>query len=293
MNYEEYQESKNTLDAEPVESVETVQEHRKFGNFKADGVVLAVVLAVVILGSILFSGSPMEKILKKTYGIDDLEVVETYEFAKEVKGLGSGYTLSLLKANGNYGMGLVNVDEGTTKDLAFQYTPLNIVVSKIFESGESINREHFKQAASYIETYGFECFTTQSTADEYLRRITGKKNGVIPTKEAQQAIIDNISLILPDITKSEEFEVIFNGNTAAPQYYAALGTQSVYNWNGMWSEESYHQYVKPTLTQSQLAGIAAVRGPAYVERTVWAVVDKNFEQVGTYTSKERMLSALR
>ena len=226
----------------------------------------------------------VQKILEES-NYPGFEVIDTMDLGSNVDGLNGENLLVLLKRNNGairYGMCAVNIKEKTVTDLAFGYGPLNIIVDKVFLSGEKMNISNLGYAASFIRTYGFHCFKNQKYAEDYIKLITGE-NGIIDTETAKQAIIDSIRYILPNIHSSSDFHIVFEEGNANPTHYAVLSSEMRYNWAHIFPENVYRVW-KANTDRSTQGTMIALYGQPYVQKEVWAVVDKNLKAVGTFDS---------
>ena len=270
---------------------ENILEEKQISNRKSISklIGMSIPFLLILLCIWIFSGATptnkVEKVLKEN-NYNDLQVVETRDLGSDVEGLNGNNLLVLLKGNTNgtvrYAMGAVNVKEKTVTDIAFRYGPLNIIIDKVFLSNEKMNLSNLDCAVSFICDYGFGCFENQEYAEKYIRLITGE-NGIIDVKTARQAIIDSISYILPDIHSSPDFYVVFEDGNANPTHYAALSSEMRYNWTHIFPENVYNVW-KANTDRSTQSTMIALYGQPYVQKEVWAVVDKNLQPVGTYNS---------
>lgn len=253
--------------------------------------VLASISMALALSSCLndISDRKLNKILD-AYGYSSdtgkpVDIVEVIDLKPGTKGLSENDDNKLvLMHDVCYGIAIVNTktDELTVPE--FRFTPLNIVQTEIWNNDEDTNIEALNIIADYYERYGIDCFEDQTYAEEYLREISGS-DGIIPTNEARDEISGSAERIFPDISSSNDIEIIFENSSAVPMYYTSYSPTMVYNWSGVLDESVYNVWRASTDSQTQKI-MAGLYGPPYVMKSVCAVVDKNFNEVGTFDSFE-------
>lgn len=194
--------------------------------------------------------------------------------------------LVLLSFNNKYAFTVINTDTKKMTDIAFGYIPLNVVQQYIWSGNKDINIKDCNIAKKYIETYGIHCFENKEYAEKYLREITGE-NGILPTSTAKDLISKATTQIFPDITSADEITVLFEEGSAVPKYYTTESTTMVYNWQHVMPEFNYDVW-KAGMDRQSLKFMESMYGPPYIAKTVWAVVDSDLNEVGTYDTLEEV-----
>jgi len=252
-------------------------------------------VALLIYAFVWMSGSD-ERAIKEVLadnGYYDLEIVAVEDLENNIEGLAGNNKFVLIKkpsGEQQYGFGAVNIEDGTFQDFEFGYTPLNVLMLKVFSSGEQMNIDNFNKAKEYVEKYGYYCLNNQENAENYIREITGD-NGFLPCEIGRKAIIDNITYILPDIRSLPQFDVIFEDGNANPMYYAGLSKEMKYRWTHF--PESAYKVWEASVDTQQKNIMKSIYGQPYELQEVWAVVDKNLKEIGTYKSLESAKAALQ
>ena len=253
-------------------------------------------VALLIYAFVWMSGSD-ERAIKEVLtdnGYYDFEIVAVEDLGNNIEGLAGNNKFVLIKKPSReqkYGFGAVNIEDGTFQDFEFGYTPLNVLMLKVFSSGEQMNIDNFNKAKEYVEKYGYYCLNNQENAENYIREITGE-NGFIPCETGRKAIIDNITYILPNISSLPQSEVIFEDGNANPAYYAGLSKETKYRWNHVFPESVYKVWEASVDRETQNI-TKAMYGQPYELQEVWAVVDKNLKEIGTYKTLESVKAALQ
>lgn len=261
------------------------------------GWILGLSLVVLLVYAFVWMSGSDERAIKEVLadnGYYDLEIVAVEDLGNNIEGLAGNNKFVLIKkpsGEQKYGFGAVNIEDGTFQDFEFGYTPLNVLMLKVFSSGEQMNIDNFNKAKQYVEEYGYYCLNNQEHAENYIREITGE-NGFLPCEVGRKAIIDNISYILPNISSLPQSEVIFEDDNANPAYYAGLSKEMKYRWNHVFPESVYKVWEASVDRETQNI-TKAMYGQPYELQEVWAVVDKNLKEVGTYKSLESAKAALQ
>lgn len=256
--------------------------------------VALLAISVLMTGCAIGEKAKIKKILTENGSvIGDFDVVTTVDLAEDTEGLQGKNSLVLCRSSENqtYGLTIVDKTNKSVTDLVFEYKPQNIIVTEIFNGSEAMNVKNTELIAEYISKDGVECFLNQDIAEEYIREVTGE-DSILSGSVARQAIIDSVSYIIPEIGEYDDYTVIFEDLCANPMYYAAQGTEKVYNWGHLWPEYQY-EFVCNSLDQATISSITYMHGPAYSIKPVWVAVDKNLKKVGTFDSKEAMEKKLK
>ncbi len=229
----------------------------------------------------------LKKLLKDNgYNLESAKIETILDLENGIEGLEDSdqNKLVLINNEGNYGLAVINTETDTVTVPAFGYTPLNVVQMEIWSMGKDTNIENADIMKKYIEQYGIHGLEEKEYAEEYLREITGT-NGIISTDIAQNIISNSTMQMFPSINSNDEVTVLFEENSAVPMYYAMQSSQSVYNWDGIFSESVYEVWKASADRETQQL-TEAMYGPPYVSETVWAVVDSDLNEAGTYKSLE-------
>lgn len=229
----------------------------------------------------------LRKLLKNNgYDYESAKIETILDLKNGIEGLEDSdqNKLVLINYDSYYGLAVINAETDMVAVPAFGYTPMNVVQQKIFGMVKDTNIKDAEILKNYIEQYGINGLTEKEYAEEYLREITGT-NGLIPTEYAQDIISNSTMQIFPSINSNDEVTVLFEENSAVPMYYATQSSQLVYNWNGIFAESVYEVW-KASVDRETQQLTEAIYGPPYVFKTVWAVVDSDLNEVGTYKSLE-------
>ena len=134
-----------------------------------------------------------------------------------------------------------------------------------------------------IDKYGFKNKASTNPVNRHLHTSTMVKESPFIYILFKKAIIDNITYILPNISSLPQSEVIFEDGNANPAYYAGLSKEMKYRWNHVFPESVYKVWEASVDRETQNI-TKAMYGQPYELQEVWAVVDKNLNEVGTYNS---------
>lgn len=240
------------------------------------------------------SNSKLQKLLEENgyYDYGSAKVETVLDLNDNVNGLADGdkNKLVLLNNDGYYGYVVINTKTNKLDIPTFGYIPLNVVQQEIWSMGKDINIKNASILKKYIEQYGINGLENKEYAEGYLREITGT-DGIIATAIAQDVISNSTMKMFSSIKSNDEVIVLFENNSAVPLYYTMQSSEMVYNWSSLWPEYQY-EFVKASLDRNTLSRIAAMYGPPYIAKTVWAVVDSDLKEVGTFNSLESAKAAL-
>lgn len=239
------------------------------------------------------SNRKLQKLLRENgYNYDSAKVETVLALDNNINGLDDNGSnkLVLINNNGYYGLAVINIETNKVTIPTFGYIPLNVVQQEIWDMGKDVNIKNASILKKYIEQYGINGLENKEYAEEYLREITGT-DGIIQTETAQNIISNSTMSIFQNIKSPDEVTVLFEENSAVPLYYTMQSSEMVYNWSSLWPEYQY-EFVKASLDRNTLSRIAAMYGPPYIAKTVWAVVDSDLKEVGTFNSLESAKAAL-
>jgi len=239
------------------------------------------------------SNRKLQKLLRENgYNYDSAKVETVLALDKNINGLDDNGSnkLVLINNTGYYGLAVINIETNKVTIPTFGYIPLNVVQQEIWDMGKDVNIKNASILKKYIEQYGINGLENKEYAEEYLREITGT-DGIIQTETAQNIISNSTMSIFQNIKSPDEVTVLFEENSAVPLYYTMQSSEMVYNWSSLWPEYQY-EFVKASLDRNTLSRIAAMYGPPYIAKTVWAVVDSDLKEVGTFNSLESAKAAL-
>lgn len=240
------------------------------------------------------SNSKLQKLLKENgyYDYGSAKVETVLDLNDNVNGLADGdkNKLVLLNNYGYYGYVVINTKTNKLDIPTFGYIPLNVVQQEIWSMGKDINIKNASILKKYIEQYGINGLENKGYAEGYLREITGT-DGIIATAIAQDVISNSTMKMFSSIKSNDEVIVLFENNSAVPLYYTMQSSEMVYNWSSLWPERQY-EFVKASLDRNTLSRIAAMYGPPYTAKSVWAVVNSDLKEVGTFNSLESVKAAL-
>lgn len=239
------------------------------------------------------SNSKLQKLLRENgYNYESAKVETILDLNDNVNGLDNSNKnkLVLINNNGYYGLAVINTETNKVTIPALGYTPLNVVQQEIWNMGKDINIKDVAILKKYIERYGINGLEEKEYAEEYLREITGK-NGIIDTEKAQSIISSSTMNIFPNISSNDEVTVLFEDDSAVPVYYTTQSNIMAYNWNGIFPENVYNIWKASTDSRTQQT-MMALYGQPYLPKTVWAVVDSDLNEVGTYDSLEEVKTKL-
>lgn len=227
--------------------------------------------------------------------IDSIKMESVIDLGDDITGLPNNKYNQLVLVSGicensiKYDFFALNSKEEEITEFTFLYKPLEVIMNKIFEEDSNTNINNLKKSANYIKNYGTECFTDVGYSQAYIREITGP-NGIIPTKDAQNAIIESLEYIYDDMDDAEDSIVIFETHNANPMYYAKQVSAMVYTWS--WPSEANYASWKSAQTYQKLMEFERLYGPAYDFKTVWKAVDTNLDDAGTFNSKDEVMQIL-
>lgn len=264
----------------------------KFKRFISYITVFVICLTLSACGNGL-SNRKLQKLLRENgYNYDSAKVETVLALDNNINGLDDNGSnkLVLINNNGYYGLTVINIETNKVTIPTFGYIPLNVVQQEIWDMGKDVNIKNASILKKYIEQYGINGLENKEYAEEYLREITDI-NGIIPTATAQNIISNSTMKIFPNIKSNDEVTVLFEEDSAVPLYYTMQSSEMVYNWSSLWPERQY-EFVKASLDRNTLSRIAAMYGPPYIAKTVWAVVDSDLKEVGTFNSLESAKVAL-
>lgn len=239
------------------------------------------------------SNRQLRKILKDNgYNYESAKVETILDLNNDVNGLDNSNQnkLVLINNNGYYGLAVINTETNKVTIPSFGYTPLNVVQQEIWNMGKDINIKDAAILKKYIEQYGINGLEEKEYAEKYLREITGK-DGIISTQTAQSIISNSTMNMFPNISSNDEVTVLFEDDSAVPVYYTTQSNIMAYNWNGIFPENVYNIWKASTDSRTQQT-MVALYGQPYVPKTVWAVVDSDLNEVGTYDSLEEVKTKL-
>lgn len=236
------------------------------------------------------SNRTLRKMLKENGYSSQIVNSSKIDATLDLKMKGSeGDKLVLVRCNNNYALVVLNTKTNKFVDLAFGYVPLNVIQQEIWNCDKDVNIKDMNIIKKYIEKNGVDCFTYKTFAEEYLREITGK-NGLVSTERAQRIISNSTTKIFSEIESSDEVTVLFEEDSAVPMYYTMESTEMVYNWHHL--PESVYGVWKASMDRQTQQVAEAMYGPPYVMETVWAVVDSDLKEVGTYNTLEEVKKKL-
>ncbi len=244
----------------------------------------AIAITSINYGGSVISTISVKKILRNNGYIKEAYKVEKIiDLHEDTKGLPSDdkNKLVLLNNNGNYGYCVVNTENKNLTVPVFRYTPLNVVQQQIWRMDKETNIKCIELFKNYVEQHGVNCMETKTYAESYLQRITDFN--IISVNVAQNIISNSTMRIFPDIKSNDEVVVLFAKNSAVPLYYTTESSTMVYNWQHIFDESVYKVWKASTDRQTQSI-MAAMHGEPYRLKEVWAVVDSDFNEVGTYDS---------
>lgn len=239
------------------------------------------------------SNRKLQKLLRENgYNYDSAKVETVLALDNNINGLDDNGSnkLVLINNTGYYGLAVINIETNKVTIPTFGYIPLNVVQQEIWDMGKDVNIKNASILKKYIEQYGINGLENKEYAEEYLREITGT-DGIIQTETAQNIISNSTMSIFQNIKSPDEVTVLFEENSAVPLYYTMQSSEMVYNWSSLWPEYQY-EFVKASLDRNTLSRIAAMYGPPYIAKTVWAVVDSDLKEVGTFNSLGSAKAAL-
>lgn len=239
------------------------------------------------------SNRKLQKLLRENrYNYDSAKVETVLALDNNINGLDDNGSnkLVLINNNGYYGLAVINIETNKVTISTFGYIPLNVVQQEIWDMGKDVNIKNASILKKYIEQYGINGLENKEYAEEYLREITGT-DGIIQTETAQNIISNSTMSIFQNIKSPDEVTVLFEENSAVPLYYTMQSSEMVYNWSSLWPERQY-EFVKASLDRNTLSRIAAMYGPPYVSKTVWAVVNSDLKEIGTFNSLESAKAVL-
>ncbi len=239
------------------------------------------------------SNSKLQKLLRENgYNYESAKVETILDLNDNVNGLDNSNKnkLVLINNNGYYGLAVINTETNKVTIPALGYTPLNVVQQEIWNMGKDINIKDVTIFKKYIERYGINSLEEKEYAEEYLRELTGK-NGIIDTEKAQSIISSSTMNIFPNISSNDEVTVLFEDDSAVPVYYTTQSNIMAYNWNGIFPENVYNIWKASTDSRTQQT-MMALYGQPYLPKTVWAVVDSDLNEIGTYDSLEEVKTKL-
>ena len=239
------------------------------------------------------SNRKLQKLLRENrYNYESAKVETILDLNDNVNGLDNSNKnkLVLINNNGYYGLAVINTETNKVTIPALGYTPLNVVQQEIWNMGKDINIKDVAILKKYIERYGINGLEEKEYAEEYLREITGK-NGIIDTGKAQSIISSSTMNIFPNISSNDEVTVLFEDDSAVPVYYTTQSNIMAYNWNGIFPENVYNIWKASTDSRTQQT-MMALYGQPYLPKTVWAVVDSDLNEIGTYNSLEDVKNKL-
>ena len=239
------------------------------------------------------SNRKLQKLLRENgYNYDSAKVETVLALDNNINGLDDNGSnkLVLINNNGYYGLAVINIETNKVTIPTFGYIPLNVVQQEIWDMGKDVNIKNASILKKYIEQYGINGLENKEYAEEYLREITGT-DGIIQTETAQNIISNSTMSIFQNIKSPDEVTVLFEENSAVPLYYTMQSSEMVYNWSSLWPERQY-EFVKASLDRNTLSRIAAMYGPPYIAKPVWAVVNSDLKEVGTFNSLESVKAAL-
>lgn len=262
---------------------------------------ISVLVAVIAINVIAvkygllngLSDRKLQKLLRENgYNYDSAKVETVLDLNNDVKGLDNNGSnkLVLINNNGYYGLAVINTQTNKVTIPTFGYIPLNVVQQEIWNMGKDVNIKNASILKKYIEKYGVNGLENKEYAEEYLREITGI-DGIIQTETAQNIISNSTMSIFKNIKSPDEVTVLFEKNSAVPLYYATQSSQMVYNWSQIFSEYVYNIWSVNTDRKTQQT-MMAIYGPPYVSKTVWAVVNSDLKEVGTFNSLESAKAVL-
>ena len=276
-----------------IEKEEQDNFHSKKIKVKFLCIFIICILALLILFN-TFSGNNIEKILNKSgYITDDSAVEHVLDLPAGIRGLeeGKDNKLILINNNGYYGYAVVNTKNESVTIPVYGYIPLNVVQQQIWGFDKEKNIKCIEIFKEHIQRYGVHCMETKSHAEGYLRKLTD--NGIISVDVAQNIVNESMTRIFPSIKNNDDVVVIFENNNAVPAYYTTKSTQMVFNWGGILQNEDVYKVWKASTDHQTQQIMISLYGPPYVQKTVWAVVDSNLKEVGTYDSLEAVKKAFQ
>lgn len=245
-----------------------------------------IIISLSACGNNLSDRRLREILNENGYEFESSKIETILDLKKDTQGLDRSDNNKLVLVNNDdcYGFVIVNTETKKLVVPIFGYIPLNVVQQEIWNSDKDTNVKNIAIFKKYIEQYGVNALENKEYAEEYLREITGT-NGIISTEKAKNIISNSTMKIFPNIKSNDDVTVLFEENNAVPIYYTMQSSEMVYNWSSLWAE-NYYDFVRSSLDKNTLSRIAAIYGPPYVSKTVWAVVDSDLNEVGTYNSLE-------
>lgn len=239
------------------------------------------------------SNRQLQKMLKDNgYNYESAKVATILDLSSNIEGLDNNdkNKLILVSYGDYYGLAVINTETEKVTIPTFGYIPLNVIQQKIWTMDKDINIKNVSILKKYIEQYGINGLEEKEYAEKYLREITGK-DGIISTQTAQSIISNSTMNIFPNISSNDEVTVLFEDDSAVPVYYTTQSNIMAYNWNGIFPENVYNIWKASTDSRTQQT-MVALYGQPYVPKTVWAVVDSDLKEVGTYDSLDDVRNKL-
>lgn len=300
------------MEKEQIENgQETRNENNESTNKKSDFklyAILFLVLALVISFNAIYVNNYLNNGLSNKDFLNILEeagysegnnikIVKAERLPTDTIGLESNnnnfFVLSVRNKDGQQIYNLQNVNTKTREysDFLLEYKPLQILFLHIaYNETEEMNLKLFDKIVKDIKSKGYNYLTDTNNAEQFLREITSEN--ILSTQKAKEIIESNLSYIFPKISDAKKTKVFYEDGTANPIFFAASTNQLVYQWSSFLPESNYKMMQSDYSLRSSLNTMEYMYGPPYRMCEIWAVVDKNLNQVGTYSTEKEMTDSL-
>lgn len=254
-------------------------------------VIIAMCMVLSACANVLSNGKLQSVLRENGNGYETAKVETAVDLDNSDESSDTQNKLVLVNNNGSYDVVIINTGTNTVTLPAFRYIPLYAVQQEIWKMGKDVNIKDIGILKKYLELYGITGLDENiENSEEYLREITGK-DGIISTETARNAISNATTTMFPNVKSGGEVTVLFEENNAVPMFYTLQTSQMVYNWNSIFAEDVYRVWKASTDSQTQQV-MQAMYGPPYVNKTVWAVFDREIKKVGNYDSLEEVKNKL-
>lgn len=286
-------------------SIETKEEKRNFcQNVMLILLIVFIFCGIIILPSFLISNVGLSNkeflnILESSgYSEENnIKIVKSERLTTNITGLDANnsnyFVLSLKNRNGKqiYNLQTVNTETKKYLDFLLDYKPLQILFLHIANNeNEEINLKLFDKIVKDIKSKGYNYLTDTNNSERFLKEITNKN--ILSIQKVKEIIENNLSYIFPNISNAKKTKVFYEDGTANPTFFAASTYQQVYQWSSFLPESNYKMMQSDYSLRSSLKTMEYMYGPPYRMGEIWAVVDKNLNQVGTYSTEKEMTDNL-
>jgi len=262
--------------------------------------ILCAAAALVILISMIFSSiadSKAKKIEEMHPNFYDVKVICSETFSNKELGDSLEYLLYNYKTTNSggksaYGITLADFEKGTEYSIGLENPLYTLEMYILIQCDEATNKKIFYEMKPYLEEHGPDYFDDMKNASDFLRKITGH-DGIIPTDEARQIMIDNLNFMFnPDflkkLTEKEDYRILFERGTALTKAIAYKSTESVYNWD-------YPEEYLGTMDPDTKSAFQYMFGDAYTTKTIWrfSKIDEETGSTQDFTNSRSTLEDIK